>query len=67
MKVTIKAIREKRGLRQSELAQMLGTDQANVSRYESGERRLTLENAIRIAHVLGCTVEELVEGETSAR
>lgn len=67
MKVTIKAIREKRGLRQSELAQMLGMDQANVSRYESGERRLTLENAIRIAHVLGCTVEELVEGETSAR
>lgn len=67
MKVTIKAIREERGLRQSELAQMLGMDQANVSRYESGERRLTLENAIRIAHVLGCTVEELVEGETSAR
>ena len=56
----IKDIRTKRNLTQEQLADKIGKTQANVSRYENGERKLDLETAAKIAKALGCTVDDLV-------
>ena len=45
--------REKAGLSQAELAEKLGTDQANISRIESGARDITLETLAKLAKALG--------------
>lgn len=56
----IKDIRTKRNLTQGQLADKIGQTQANVSRYENGERKLDLETAAKIAKALGCKVDDLV-------
>ena len=58
--------REKAGLTQAELAERIGTDQASISRIESGARNITLETLAKIAKVLGLRVAvEPVEKEQS--
>lgn len=59
----LREIRKEQRITQKELAEKIGVKQDIVSRYESGERRLSLETAIKIAHALGCTVEELMAGK----
>jgi transcriptional regulator with XRE-family HTH domain len=48
---------------QEELAQALGTTQANVSRMERGERRLSLETLKALAKILDCPLSFLVGEE----
>ena len=61
MKMTkLAEIRKQKGLTQEELAQKLGVKDITISRYERGERQLTIEKAQAIANVLGCTISELI-------
>jgi len=56
----VKAKREAAGLSMSEVARrakMLGT---KLWKIEHGERRLTLEDAARLAEVLGCDVKDFL-------
>ena len=57
----IRYIRKRLNMTQEQLSERTGISQANMSRYESGERKLTLENAAKIANALGCTVDELLK------
>lgn len=62
-KLNIKNLRLKAGLTQVELAKKMRVDQAAVSRWESGETKPLRKSRKRLAKVLGCTVDELLNGE----
>lgn len=62
----MRELRKALGLTQKELAEKAGITHAAINRYENGLRVPSVNIAIRIAHALGCTVEELVEGEPEA-
>jgi transcriptional regulator with XRE-family HTH domain len=49
------------GLTQTELAMRVEKDQAYVSRYESGQRRLDVLEVREICHAIGVTLEEFVK------
>ena len=59
----IKLIRQERGLTQAELAEMVGTSEAAISRYESCNRVPNLNTFFKLASSLGVTPKELYEGE----
>jgi Fic family protein/DNA-binding XRE family transcriptional regulator len=52
MKKLLKESRERKGLMMREVAQMLGIDQALVSKFESGSRKPTKEQIIKLAEIL---------------
>ena len=54
--------RKSRGLTQEELAEAVGTTQAQIMRLETGKRKLTVEWANRLAVPLFCTTQELLFG-----
>lgn len=55
------------GLRQSELAERIGTDQSFVSRYERGERRLDLVELEGICKACGISLATFVQDFASDR
>lgn len=55
-----KELREERGLTQKEFADKLGLDQSTVSLWENGKTQPRTKLLVKIARILGCTVEELV-------
>lgn len=57
----IKEHRQKKGLTQKELAELLNIDYQTISKYEIGANTPSLERAIEIAYVLGITIDELVD------
>ncbi|WP_376742483.1 helix-turn-helix domain-containing protein [Ensifer canadensis] len=56
----IKALRELRGLSQTDLAELVGTSQPQIRRLEAGERKLTKEWAERLAGPLQATAEQIL-------
>jgi transcriptional regulator with XRE-family HTH domain len=48
------------GLRQSDLAEVLGAPQSFVSKYESGERRLDILELRQVCNALGIPLSEFV-------
>ncbi len=60
MKTLIKNAREQKGLKTRELAQLLGIDQALISKFESGTRKPTKEQVVKIASVLEIDYETLI-------
>lgn len=49
------------GMTQSELGERTGLDESTISKYESGERQPSLGAVMRLAHELGCEIEDLLE------
>lgn len=56
----IKEAREYKHIKQFELADQLGTDQRQVSRYETGLREPSASQIVQFAEALGCTVNFLL-------
>lgn len=56
-------IRRKRRLTQARLGQLSGVPRVNIVRVENGKRELKLSEAIRIAAILGVSVEALTGEE----
>lgn len=54
------SIRESKGIKQSEIAQMLDIEQSNYSRLEKRGSKLTLEQIEKIADALNVTVAEIL-------
>lgn len=55
--------REEKGLSQSELGDIVGIEQASISKFENGSKLPNVVNGVLIATVLGTTCEDLVFGE----
>jgi Fic family protein/DNA-binding XRE family transcriptional regulator len=60
MKTLIKKAREQKGLKTRELAQLLGIDQALISKFESGRRKPTKEQVVKMASLLEIDFETLM-------
>ena len=58
--MNIKQKRIEKNLTQKELADVCGTRQNNISRYEKGERSPDLKTAQALAKALGCTIDDLL-------
>ncbi|WP_144628276.1 helix-turn-helix domain-containing protein [Arthrobacter woluwensis] len=57
----LKRLRKEAGIRQVDMAEILGVPQSFVSKYESGERRLDVIETARIAGALGMDLSEVVQ------
>ena len=60
MKTLIKNAREKKGLKTRELAHLLGIDQALISKFESGTRKPTKDQIVKLASLLEIDYETLM-------
>lgn len=60
MQVKIKSARKQKGLKIRELAEALKVDSSLVSKFESGVRKPTKEQMIKIAHLLDLDAHELL-------
>ena len=60
MKTLLKNAREKKGLKTREVAQLLGIDQALISKFENGSRKPTKEQIIKLASILEIDFETLM-------
>lgn len=60
MKLILKNARENKGLMTREVAQQLGIDQALVSKFETGTRKPTRTQVIKLAEILDINIEELL-------
>ncbi|EKF49503.1 XRE family transcriptional regulator [Thermosipho africanus H17ap60334] len=59
--MTLRDLRVKKGLNQTELAKLVGVAQRTISAYEIGQARPSLDVIIKLAKVLGVSVEEIYE------
>lgn len=57
----LKKTRLLRGLKQAEIATLLGWDQTSISRLETGERRLDLIEFLQLCEVLEISWQETIE------
>lgn len=55
----VRALRERDGMTQEELAQRIGVSKMLISHIERGYRSLTMPVAAEMAAVFGCTLDEL--------
>jgi Fic family protein/DNA-binding XRE family transcriptional regulator len=60
MKTLLKNAREQKGLKTREVAQLLGIDQALISKFESGSRKPTREQIIKLASLLEIDLETIM-------
>lgn len=58
---TIKLIRLRKGMTQSEIAEKLNVTQAVISGWENNRYMPSVKNAFELARVLDCTIDELYE------
>ncbi|MHC1728047.1 MAG: helix-turn-helix domain-containing protein [Syntrophobacteraceae bacterium] len=56
----LRRVREEAGLRQVDLADLVGEPQPFVSRYERGERRLDVLELRKICKAIGITLSEFI-------
>ena len=59
----LKELRVKSSIAQSQLAEYLGVDQSYISKFESGQRQLSVLSLEKLANLFGLPVESLLEGE----
>lgn len=59
---TYAAIRDKRGMNDSMVARLSGVATATLSSWKKGEYAPKLDKLRRIAAVLDCTLDDLIEG-----
>ena len=60
MNALLKNAREQKGLKTREVAQLLGIDQALVSKFESGTRKPTREQIVKLASLLEIDLETIM-------
>lgn len=63
----LRATREQSGKTQAQVAKMADITERMYQYYEAGKKEPGVRTAIRIAKVLGSTVEELFEAATPSR
>lgn len=59
----LRELRNKIGLTQEKLSLKVGVSQNTISQWETGERTPKTEKLLELAHIFGCTVDELLRGD----
>jgi len=59
----VRALRQRKGLSQEELAQIAGIDRTYIGGVERGERNLSLLNLKRLADALGVNAKDLFDDD----
>ena len=57
----LRDVRQKKGIRQADLAEQLGVPQSFISKYESGGRQLDILELRRICELIGVSLEDFVQ------
>lgn len=57
----IEKARKRAGMKQTELAEQMGTVQSTISMWENGTSLPTADKLPKLARVLGCTIDELFD------
>ena len=63
----IKALRARHNLTQQELAEAIGTDKSNMSRYEAGTQGMEFDRMVKLAGVLQVRLSELIAAAEEGR
>lgn len=58
--MSMKEMRERRGLTQAQIADRLEVDKSTVSKWESGDSTPLKKYRRKLCELLGCTEEELI-------
>lgn len=58
--MSMKEMRERRGLTQAQIADRLEVDKSTVSKWESGDSTPLRKYRRKLCELLGCTEEELI-------
>ncbi|UOQ93428.1 helix-turn-helix transcriptional regulator [Halobacillus shinanisalinarum] len=61
IKVKLNEMIEESGLRKKHIAKKLDVNPTTISGWISGKRRIFLEDAVRLANILNCDVNDLYE------
>lgn len=57
---TIRELREKKGITQTELGKVLGVTKNSISYYENGKRQLTPDMLVKLADYFGVTIDDIL-------
>lgn len=66
MKETLRDLREQANLNRSEVAKKLNTTISAVSHYESGIRRINIEQVLSLASLYKCSAEEVIRAQINS-
>ena len=61
--ISIRAMRQAKGLAQWQLAEMIGVKQESITQWETGKTSPRFERLVDIAKALDCTVDDLIKKE----
>lgn len=61
----LRALRTKKDLTLTELAEKIGSNYQTVGRWERGTTEITLSDALKVCRVLDCSLDELVGWEST--
>lgn len=65
--MTLKELREKRGLKQNYVANQIGIKQSTLSNWESGKRDCSIENLLKLVDVYNVPLESLIVAYKNTR
>ena len=63
-RMTLKKLREKNGLSQSELGEKVGLKQATISQYENGTKKTQLNISKKLSDALGISLDDFFNATT---
>lgn len=63
--MSMKELRERRGLTQAQIADLLNVDKSSVSKWESGDSTPLRKYRRKLCELLGCTEAELLANAAS--
>ena len=64
--MNLKFYRKESGLTQKEVAAHLGVAESTYNLYESGKRKIGLEDLLKLGELYGCTVDDLLNNKKAA-
>lgn len=64
--MTLRELREEKGLSRAEVAQALGVTVQAIYRYEEGTRRINIEQALILAELYSVTEKEIILAQISS-